>query len=246
MSNSKQVKVAKVGRPRQNVRKSQKTARRSVTTVLPSVTNPKHVTKALTFVGGNTGPPRFVFQQAVTLRRRYVATAAFNGTFSIQSGNNQFLCATAAALCNCIAESWRIKKVEMWSAYNPVSNVNGAITMSAVAQDTSQNFFNSVPWQMDDETNSNARVAHLKRSFTHNQPEGNWHYGSTTNTGGVLFGMVGTDKTVVDITFEVIYAVGGNGASFAQYTVVVAGANVGTLYSRVPMTNLVPQDVNLI
>jgi len=256
MSSFKQTKVAKVGRPRQNVRKHQGKTRRSGASFpyrgshpygLPpgdQGSDPRHISKQLML--GRGGPPAFSFQPKSVVRRRYEANASINGTFNIQSGNNQFMVATTAILLNCYVEAWRIKSVEMWSAYNPSTNTLGYCFMSAIAQDTGMNSFNSVPWQVEDQTNSNDKLAHVKRVFNRSTPEGNWHYGSTTNTGGALFNLLCNAQTYVDITYEIIHAVGAQGASFAQYTTAVAGANPGTLYARIPMTNLFPQEVNSI
>lgn len=196
--------------------------------------------------GGTKIPKIFAFQPLHEVRRRYIATAAANGIWNIQSGNLQFMAATTTILLNCIAECWRVKSVEAWSSFNTSTALNGHISLSAIAQDTSSNAFNSDPWQLEDTSPTIDRPAHVFKKMSKGTPEGDFHYGSTTNTGGALFGLVCTVGTVIDIVFQVRYAFGANGASFAQFTQACVAANVGTLYARVPMTNITPQDVNVI
>jgi len=190
-------------------------------------------------------PPTFDFSPKTTIKRRYNCAGNVSGTFSIQSGNNQFLCATAAALCNCIADVWRVKSIEMWANFNTTNN-NAYVQLSSIDQDTNQNSFNADPWQLRDDSTSTTYTAHIKKQFKKNTPEGAWHFGSTVNTGNALFEIAASSGAIIDIVYEVRFGFGAGGASFAQWTVVVAAANVGTLYCRIPITNMIPNGQNTI
>jgi len=193
----------------------------------------------------NRFPPPLITSFIQTIKRRFIPTGAVSGNFTIQSGILQFVVATTAIIVEPIVNMWRIAKIEGWCTQDPTNAGNEAyIQLAEIGVDSVNNTFSTPPRVWSDSSNASNHAAHicLKGKST----DGilfSWHTSDNVNTAQTLFSLGCTVLSVIDITFQVVICFAGVGRNFSQACV---GASVGTLYARVPITNLLPVGVNVI
>jgi hypothetical protein len=201
--------------------------------------------KGITRRSGANFPPKLLTNgRFITVIRRFTAVGAVNGQFTIQSGINQFVVATTAALVNPYISMWRIKKVEIWSPSDPTNASNpGSFLLNTSGSIDPNNNFNTQPKNYEDTATGLDKPAHGIFKPTKIDPAGGLHRSDAVNTTQVLFGLSCTNSSIVDITFEICLNLF---QGVFSYSAIVAGAVAGTLYARIPITNLTPTGVNAI
>jgi hypothetical protein len=193
-------------------------------------------------IPGSIYPPPFTVNKPVMVKRRFISSATVALTWTLALGHQQFLVATTAILANPIVDVWRVHKIEMWAPPSSATAA-GIVSLEPIAAATTDNFMNDLAVILQDQTSSEDRMAHICFLTDRLTPTGSWHNTSTVNSAGQLFVTTCTTGAVIDITFEVVYnyTLLPNG-----YTVAVAGATAGTLYSKSVSANLTSQGVNVI
>jgi len=218
----------KVRGPRQNLRKRQGMGGSTVAVI------PKSIDRI----------PPINYQNKLTVRRRFQASAAVSSVLHLQDVLNQFLVATSTTLLQPSIEVVRIKEIEMWSNQSVSSpSTEGFVSLIVEASDSTSNNFVAPPFSWNDVTNSTSQVAHLKKTFSTISPMGSWHYADNINVGQQLCFISCSTSSTIDIIFEIFLNYTGGSRT---YTSAVVGATAGVFYARIPLTNLNPVGVNSI
>jgi hypothetical protein len=187
--------------------------------------------------------PLLMPQKIIRVTRRFYTPSAISaGQFSLANGHSQFLVAITAAAGYCLLDEWRINKVSVYGPFDE-SLGEGSCSLAPTAVDGSQNFFNERSVILQDSTGSRDRVAYVSHTPSRNTPMGSWHVANTINPTGNLFLVSCTPGGIMDIEFDILqnYAFPLSG-----FTVVLAGASIGTQYGRVVMSTFAPRGVNAI
>jgi hypothetical protein len=190
---------AKVNRPRQNGRKQKDPARRS---------------SAM----GSSNPPQMESNLRLNHKFRFQASTAesnFAITDSTIIGALGGICTVANSTVTVLAQSFRIKSLEMWA---PPASQGSAATVSVEWF----GFNNSPNIEHTDTTLSVAKNAHVKSAPPSSSLAAFWQKG----TGSTLFVLNFGANTIIDLVVEIMVA----DQETALETVAVTSATLGHIY----------------
>jgi hypothetical protein len=179
--------------------------------------------------------PEFKRLPMNTVVKRFVCNGgAVSGTIAITDLLNQFMVVSTSVLGICFIKAVRIKCLKLLA---PVQTQGTSVecTLQPSTTDGSNNSFNSVPEKYSDTSASIDIPAYLKLKPSIDTPLGSWHFSSTVTTG--LVTITAPQGSTMDLTLE--YMLNTEGI-VSPYTVVIAAATSGTLFSRNILTNFVP------
>lgn len=180
-------------------------------------------------------PPAFDAARSYTMRRRWVSAENVSlsaGVFNLASGHLQFMMTTSTTTAYVYADSWRIKKINVWTI-NYIDNATTA-NLYPVTVDLDSNSFNDREAAFTCSSRSEADPGHMEIIPARDTPLGAWHETSTVNSTGVLFNFVvdyggassGNWATVtMDIEFEYVMNVVGSAAAYT-YSGTFAGPGI--------------------
>lgn len=187
-------------------------------------------------------PPALEIVPSIVIKRRFLASGAVTGNFTIADGNIQFLVATASTVLQPWIKDWRIKKIAIWAPC-PSVGTGGYCSIKCNANDGANNLRNDRSVTTGDTTTSQDRPARCCVHPLVTSVLGSWHSTNNVNTAQVLCALNCSSGATIDITFEVTPNFDDSPTSFTSSTV---GATNGQLYARVPITNMNPFGVNTI
>lgn len=167
--------------------------------------------------------------------RRFVNNGGVvSGRMNIQDCLNQFMVAVTSVLGICYLRAVRIRQIRILS---PVQTQGTSVTLRLQPQgvDSSVNNFNGVPETYVDTSASIDVPAYIFLKPAIDTPLGSWHYSNTVNCD--LLNLTCPQGSTMDIQFEYIL---NHENTASTYTVVIAAATAGTLFSRAILTNFAP------
>jgi hypothetical protein len=186
-------------------------------------------------------PPMLNSQPIQKYVRRFKQIGAMsNQAFALANGHEQFL-VVVALTGNAVpyVDQWRIRKITIWN-----SDQINLTQLHVTAQDTADNFKNSLDRALSCISRSADKPGKLVYRPTEGDPLGSWHETSNVNFAGTLFTLTngGTTGTIMDIVFDTVPNLLGLANGFASVT---ATTSLGTMGAR-PISggNMVPQGIN--
>lgn len=242
---------AKVRGPKQNLKKQQEPARKSVATGSKRIvrSSPKGkgqesreiLSRLITTMRpGPAYPPDFDNTPVHTITRRFQSAENIDiatRSFTLAWGHRQFgVVIDAVGNCKCYADVWRIKKIRVF-CNNYVDNAT-TVTIQPITQDLDTNCFNDREAGYTCSSRSEAMPGHMEVVPARDTPLGSWHKTSTLNTSGGLFNITvdyggassGNWATItMDIVFEYTVNLIGLPQGYTWTCSLGAGATSGTL-----------------
>jgi len=188
-------------------------------------------------------PPRFNPSPIIRVTRRFRATGTVSGNFTVASGHNQFLVVTVASTTAIsYADIWRIRRVRIWSPITAVG-ADGFCSITPIALDTSQAFFNDRTLPINDTTTSADRPAFVEWVPKPNTPSGSWHATTSTNTSANLWTIAASAGSTVDIELDYTECTSIASNSYSTATGI---ASLGLLGSRAFGSGLITFGMNSV
>ena len=167
--------------------------------------------------------------------RRFVNNGgAVSGSLTIAHLLSQFMVAVTSVLGISYVRAVRIRQLRILS---PVQTQGTSVTLRLQPNgvDAGNNSFNTVPETFIDTSASIDIPAYIFLKPAIDTPLGSWHFSNTTSSNLML--ITCPQGSTMDIQFEYIL---NTESTAATYTVVIAAATAGTLFSQTILTNFIP------
>ncbi len=178
------------------------------------------------------GPPSIlvVTPQSFTVRYKTNATISSSVLFSDLFATYGIAVSTTSVVS--LWESVRLRKIEMWGPSGSTIGVN--------PETTNNSQYGCRTISRIDSSVSDAFNSHIVYRPQKNSVQDNWVQRDSASVSGnyTLVGLTAPINTIIDITFNCLLS---NDLTLAR---VVAGATVGTIYSKTLGGSMVPQGYN--
>ena len=181
-------------------------------------------------------PPPFDANVLISCKRRFVASAAFNGNILDRSllGILGGMCTTTNSVLTSLCGTSKLKYIEMWA---PPPSQGSSSTISI------EWFGSNKKGEVISDTSINPMApAHLKCS----PPKGTLNSFWQANTGLVMFGLNIPSGTIIDIQLSGVLS---DSFNLSNQQTIATGTNTNLYYSyldaQVPSHVLVPQSNNI-